>query len=123
MVWLGPEHRRTFGRIVLLVLSGLLISWLGVAALITLSFAWPHNPVPRVLLAVWAVLAAVSLAIPSPFRGKIGGGPLVLFLALPFTPFARVVGAVWPHLPEAVQDFLQGSFRRRWARLQRRQAQ
>jgi hypothetical protein len=123
MVWFGPQHRRAFGRIVLAVVSGLLISWLGVAALITLSFAWPHNPVPRVLLAVWAVLAVVSLAIPSAVRGRIGGGPLMLLLAAPFVPVACAVVAVWPHLPEAVQDFLEGNFRsHRWARRQRKQS-
>jgi hypothetical protein len=123
MVWLGPQHRATLGRLALAIVSGLLLSWLGVAALITLSLAWPHNPVPRALLVVWAVLAAASFAIPGAFRGKTGGGPLVLLLAVPFMPFALAAIAVWPHLPDAVQDFLQGNFRsHRWARQQRKQA-
>jgi len=109
--------------LVIAILSGWLILWLGVAVLITLSFAWPHNPVPPVLLAVWAVLAAVSFAIPGAFRGKTGGGLPVLFLAVPFMPFVRAALAAWPHLPEAVRDFLEGNFRsRRRARLQRKQA-
>jgi hypothetical protein len=117
MVWFGPEHRRTLGRIALAVLSGVLLSWLGLATLITLSFAWPRNPVPRVLLAAWTVLVVVAFAIP----GKSGRRSLVLLLAVPFMPFARAAIAVWPHLPEAVQDFLQGNFRsHRRARLQRK---
>jgi hypothetical protein len=111
MVWLGPEHRQLVGRVVLAGLFGLLITWLGVAALITLSLDWPHDPVPRVVLAVWAVLTAVSLAIPGPFGGRIGGSPLVLVLAAPVMPFARAAIPVWPHLPEAVQDFVRGNFR------------
>jgi hypothetical protein len=123
MVWLGPSHRRAISRIVVAVLSGLLLSWLAVAALIALSLAWPRNPVPRALLAVWAVLAVVSLAIPGAFRGKISASLLIFFLAAPFMPFVRAAVAVWPHLPEAIRDFLEGNFRsRRRARLHRTHA-
>jgi hypothetical protein len=123
MVMFGPSHARSIRRIAIAVVSGLLVSWLGVAALIALSVAWPHNPVPRVLLAVWGVLAAVSFATwGSPFKAFRGRG-LVLVLAVPLLPLARAGVAVWPHLPAAVQDFLEGNFRaRRRARLQRRQA-
>jgi hypothetical protein len=117
MVWFRPEHGRIFGRIVIVILCGWLMSWLGVGALIALSFARPHDPVPRVLLAVWAVLAAVSFAIPGAFRGKIGGRLPLLFLAVPFMPFARAAVAIWPHLPEAIRNFLEGGSRsRRWAK-------
>jgi hypothetical protein len=117
MVMLGPGHARSIRRLAIAVLSGLLISWLGVAALITLSVAWPHNPVPRILLVVWAALAAVSIAIPGAFRRKICGMGPVLVLAVPFVPLARAVCAVWPRLPAAVQDFLEGNLRsHRWAR-------
>jgi hypothetical protein len=123
MVWWGPEQARSFRRLVIAILSGWLASWLGVAALITLSVVLPHNPVPRILLAVWAVLAAVSLAIPGAAFGTGRLGPLVLVPALPFLPFARAAVAVWPHLPDAVQDLLEGDFRsHRWARQQRKQA-
>lgn len=64
MVWWGREQVRSFRRLIIAGLSGWLMSWLGVAALITLSIILPHNPVPRVLLVLWAVLAAVSLAVP-----------------------------------------------------------
>ena len=123
MVMFGPEHVRGIRRLVIAILSGWLISWLGVGVLIALSVAWPHNPIPRVLLVVWAVLAVVSFAIPgSSLRAIRGRGPM-LILAVPFLPLARAAFAVWPHLPEAVQDFLEGDFRRRrWARLQRKQA-
>lgn len=122
MTW-GPEEGRSFRRLLIAVLSGWLVSWLGVGALITLSVARPHNPIPRVLLAAWAVLVAVSFAIPGISRRTLRGSRAVLVLELPFVPFARAAHAVWPHLPEAVQDFLDGSFRsRRPARLWRRQA-
>ena len=123
MVWWGREQARSFSRLVIAVLSGWLVSWLGVAALITLSVVLPHNPVPRVLLVVWAVLAAASLAIPgAPFgAGRLSA--LVLVLAVPFMPLARAAVAVWPHLLHAVQDLLEGNFRsHHWARLQRKQA-
>jgi hypothetical protein len=123
MVMLDPGGGRALRRIVIALFSGWLVSWLGVAALITLSVAWPHNPIPRVLLVAWAVLAAVSFAIPGISRWAIGGRAAVLVLAVPFVPIARAAVAVWPHLPDAVRDLLEGSFRRhRWARQQRKQA-
>ena len=120
MVWWGPDQGRLFSRIVIAMLSGWLISWSGVAALIALSVAWPHDSVPRVLLLAWAVLAAASLVIPG--VGRKFSWP-VLVLGFPFVPFLRAAVGVWPHLPEAVQDFFEGSFRRRRrARQQRKQA-
>jgi len=56
MVMIGPSQGRSFVRLLLAVLSGLVLSWLGVAALITLSVTG-HGPVPWVLLVVWAALA------------------------------------------------------------------
>jgi hypothetical protein len=99
------------------------MSWLGVAALITLSVALPHNPVPRVLLVCWAVLAAVTLAVPGFGFGVGRLRILVLVLMVPFLPFVRATTAIWPHLPHAVRDLLEGNFRsHRRVRLQRRQA-
>ena len=52
--------------------------------------------------------------------GSIRARELVLLLAVPFVPLARVAVTVWPHLPDAVQDFLEGNVRgHRRARLQR----
>lgn len=123
MVWWGREQARSFRRLIIAGLSGWLMSWLGVAALITLSTVSPHNPVPRVLLVLWAGLAAVSLAVPG-FR--FGGGRLpilVLVLMVPFLPLARATTGIWPHLPHAIRNVLEGKFRsRRRARLQRKQA-
>ena len=118
---MGPVPLQGLARLVIAALFGWLVSWLGVAILITLSVARPHDPIPRVLLVVWAVLVAVSFAIPSwEIRGQSW---LVLVLAVPLVPLVRAAVAVWPHLPEAVQDLLEGNFRRhRWARLQRKQA-
>jgi hypothetical protein len=123
MVWWGREQARSFSRLLLAILAGWLVSWLGVAALAASSVALPHNPVPRVLLVAWAVLAAASLAIPGASFGAARLSGPVLVLALPFLPVARTAVAVWPHLPHALQDLLEGSFRsHRWARLQRKQA-
>lgn len=120
MAWLGPGHG--FLRLVVAVLSGWVISWLGVAGLITLCVIWPHNPLPLLLLVVWATLVAVSLAIPGASLIRSLRWP-VLILAVPFVPFLRAAVGVWPHLPDAVRDFLEGSFRRhRWARQQRKLA-
>ena len=104
------------------MLSGWLVSWLGVAALITLTVAFSRNPVPWALLVAWAVLAAVSLVIPgASLGGRIRGALLVL--ALPFMPFLRAAIALWPHLPPAVKDLLEGSFRsHRSTRRQSKQA-
>jgi hypothetical protein len=122
MVMFGPEGGRGIHRLMIAILFGLLVSWLGVAALITLSVTWPHNPIPLVLLVVWAVLAAVSFAIPGALRAILGRGP-ALVLVVPFVPLARAALALWPHLPKAVQDLLEGDFRRhRRARLQRKQS-
>jgi hypothetical protein len=123
MVWLSPEQGRSLRRLILALLGGWLASWLGVAALVALGVAWPHNPVPWVLLAVWAVVAAASLAIPGArFRARKTSAPM-LVLAFPFLPLARAAVTVWPHLPPAVQDLLEGSFRsHRWSRLRRKQA-
>jgi hypothetical protein len=120
-MYLGGEEGRLFGRLMIAMLSGWLASWLGVAALTTLAVAFPRNPVPWVLLVAWAVLVAVSLVIPGARLGDRSWPWLVL--GLPFMPFMRAAIALWPHLPPAVVDLLEGSFRsRRWARRQRKQA-
>ena len=99
------------------------MSWLGVAALVALSVALPHNPAPRVLLVVWVVLAAASLAIPGGRFGVVRLRSLLLVLAVPFMPIARAAIAVWPHLPHAVQDLLAGNGRsHQWFMLRRRRA-
>jgi hypothetical protein len=49
MVWWGRKQARSFSRLLIAILAGRLVSWLGVAALVALSVALPHNPVPRVL--------------------------------------------------------------------------
>jgi hypothetical protein len=126
MVDFGPEHVRGLRRIALAILSGWLLSWLGVAALVTLSVVRPHNPIPRVLLVVWAGAVVLSLAIPNASFGAIRGKGSVLFLILtiPFVPLACAASAVWPHLPETVKDLLEGNFRRRRsARLQRKRGE
>jgi uncharacterized SAM-binding protein YcdF (DUF218 family) len=104
---------RGVARLIIALLAGWLISWLGVAVLIALSVAWPHNPDPRLLLGTWAFLVVICLAITGG-RGhgdsKIGWPVLVLYLA--FLPFALAAIAIWPRLPKGVQAILEGNFRR-----------
>jgi hypothetical protein len=119
----GPGASQELPRLMLAILGGWLLSWLGVAALITLSVARPHNPIPRILLEVWAGLSAISLAIPGGSPGASRGRLLMLVLAAPFLPLARVGAALWPHLPDTVKDLLEGNFRSHlWARQQRKHA-
>jgi hypothetical protein len=102
-----------FARLIIALLAGWLISWLGVAALIALSVAWPHNPDPRLLLGAWAFLIVVCLA-KTGGRGR-GDSKIswpLLFLELAFLPFALAAIAIWPRLPEGVQAILEGNFRR-----------
>jgi hypothetical protein len=123
MVWWGREQGRSFGRLMIAAVFGWLVSWLGVAALITQSVVLPHNPVPRGLLVLWAVLAAVALTIPGFSLGAGRVRALMLVLAVPYLPLARAAVAVWPRLPHAVRDLLEGNFRNhRWIRRQRKQA-
>jgi hypothetical protein len=109
----GPTHAKGLRRIAVAVLSGLLVSWFGVGALIVLSLAWPHNPTPRLLLMAWIVLALGSLAIPGASVRFIRRRGLLVVMAVPFVPFARAAVVVWPHLPRAVRARLEGSPPRR----------
>jgi hypothetical protein len=119
MFFMTPAAR-SLVRYILALLACCLVSWLGVAALVTLGIIWPHNPVPWILLAVWGVLISVVLAIPgASFRDE----PVQLIVFFAFLPFGAAAMFIWPRLPPAVQDLLQGRFRiRQQARRQRRQA-
>jgi hypothetical protein len=67
MTW-SPEHSRALGRIVLAMFAGIVVSWLGLAALLALTIIfWPTNQVALVLLGVW--LCASLLA----WCGQVGG--------------------------------------------------
>ena len=108
------EASEGLARILIAVFLGLLVSWLGVAALITLVILWPHNPVPLILLVAWAVLVLVLLVNPgSSGRTIRAESPALILMALPFLPIAGSALVIWPHLPSVVQELLEGSFRSR----------
>jgi len=50
---LTPKQGRSLAWMLLGAWAVTVLSWLGVAALVTLSVLWPANQVPHVLLAVW----------------------------------------------------------------------
>jgi hypothetical protein len=102
---------RAIRRLLIAAVTGWLVSWLAVGALITLSIAWPHNWVPRVLLVAWAVLAAVSLAIPGSKSSSLDRW-LLLVLAAPAAPFTRAATVVWSLLPKAFSGFPGGQLPR-----------
>lgn len=117
----GPEHGRGFGRYLIGIFACWTVAWLGVAALITLSALLPRNPVPLILLAAWAVLAACSLVIPGDSRLTIREDLAEILLALPFLPLARAMSGI-RSLPEAAEDLLEGISRYRLARWWRKRA-
>jgi hypothetical protein len=51
-------------RLLLAVLAGVVVGWLGVAALLAVSIVWPTNQVPHVLLGIWLCLIAAGLVLP-----------------------------------------------------------
>jgi hypothetical protein len=56
--------------VLLAVLAGVVVPWLGLAALVALSILWPANQVPHVLLGVWLCVAVAYLVVPLlPGRG------------------------------------------------------
>ena len=60
---MDQQNARTLGRILLAVLAGIVVSWLGLAALVSLNILWPANQVLHVLLGVWLGVAAVYLGV------------------------------------------------------------
>lgn len=86
----GPGHQRAFLRLFVALLAGLVVSWGGVAALITLSVLWPRNLVPPILLAVWVLSAVASVAMSGPderWPGRPEGWAILLWA--PLHPLCR----------------------------------
>jgi len=59
------QNARSIGRVLLAALVGIVMSWLGLAALVALSILWPANEVRHVLLGVWVCVIAVHLGVSS----------------------------------------------------------
>lgn len=66
-------NRRTADAIrwiLLAVLAGIVVPWLGLATLVALSILWPANQVPHVLLGIWLCVTTAYLVLPLlPGRG------------------------------------------------------
>ena len=94
MMW-GPQQSRALGRIVLAGLSGIVVSWLGLAALVALTIIlWPGGLVPLVLLGVWLCAIVACLVWPS---GRLWRDQSLrtLILMAPLDPIARGGGWIW----------------------------
>lgn len=63
---------RALSRLIVLVLTGIFISWLAVLTLAALSFLWPANQVPHVLVGVWLGVIAGYLLTPVLPGGGLG---------------------------------------------------
>jgi hypothetical protein len=94
----SPEHSRSLGRIVLAMFAGIVVSWLGLAALVALSIIlWPAPSVPLVLLGVWLCAIVAGLLWPGGrlWRDQSLFGQILL---APLDPIARVGGRIWKAL-------------------------
>lgn len=93
-----PEHSRAIGRIVLAMFAGIVVSWLGLAALVVLSIIlWPTNQVALVLLGVWLCAIVACLVWPGGRVWRQESLPMQILLA-PLDPRARVGGRIWTAL-------------------------
>jgi hypothetical protein len=90
VVWMDPTTARALQRMFLTLLAGIVISWAGVVALMTLSVLWPGNHIPQILLAVWVLAAAASVAMAWP-QDERQAGPSkgALLVMAPFYPLLR----------------------------------
>jgi zinc transporter ZupT len=58
------SNARSLRRLLTLVFTGIVVSWLGMLTLVALSFLWPANQVPHVLLGVWLGVITAYLLKP-----------------------------------------------------------
>jgi hypothetical protein len=94
MMW-GPQQGRALARIALAALSGVVVSWLGLAALVALTIIlWPGGLVPLLLLGVWLCAIVACLVWPG---GRLWRDPdlRTLILMAPLDPIARAGGWIW----------------------------
>jgi hypothetical protein len=97
MTW-TPEHSRAIGQIVLAMFAGIVVSWLGLAALVVLTIIlWPTNQVPLVLLGVWLCAIVTGLLWPGGRLWQHQSLPTQILLA-PLDPLARLGGRIWTAL-------------------------
>jgi hypothetical protein len=61
---MGRQNSRAMSWTLLVVLAGIVVPWLGLAALVALSILWPANQIPHVLLAIWLCVTTAYLVLP-----------------------------------------------------------
>jgi hypothetical protein len=88
MMW-NDEASRAVTRVVLVVGTGIVVSWLGLAALVTLSVLWPANQVPHVLLGGWLCAIVVRQLWAGLSLEDTSGLWRILFA--PFDPIFHVI--------------------------------
>jgi hypothetical protein len=91
MMW-DQKASRALSQVLLGVWTGISMSWLGLAALVILSFLWPANQVPHVLLGVWLCAIVARLVWPGLERGELSLSWQILFA--PFDPIFQAGGWV-----------------------------
>lgn len=89
---MNQRTARAVVRLLLAVWAVVVVSWLGVAALVALSILWPANQVPHVLLGLWLCMIVAQLVRPQQsFRHDDDGLPLRIL----FAPMAVLGPVVW----------------------------
>jgi apolipoprotein N-acyltransferase len=92
---LTPQQGRSIARMLLAVWAGMVVSWLGLAALVALSMLWPANQVPHVLLGVWlCAIVALQVWPGERFRRRDLGLPMQIFYA-PLDPILLLGHRTW----------------------------
>jgi uncharacterized membrane protein len=90
MVYMDRAGARALQRMFLPLLAGIVVSWAGVVALMTLSVLWPRNHIPQILLAAWVLAAIASVAMAWPQDEKQPGPTKgALLVMAPFLPLLR----------------------------------
>jgi hypothetical protein len=67
VVPLSPKQGRAVSRMLLAGWAAVMVSWMGLAALVALSILWPANQVPHVLLGVYLCAIVAQCTWPSRF--------------------------------------------------------
>jgi putative copper export protein len=94
---LTPKQGRAIARILLAAWATIVLSWLGLAALVALSILWPANQVPHVLLGVWlGAIAAVQIWAAKRFARR-DGLAMQIFRA-PSDPLLMAGHRIWTAL-------------------------
>lgn len=93
MMW-NEEASRAVTLVLLVAGTAIVVSWLGLAALVTLSVLWPANQVPHVLLGVWLCAIVARLLWVRLSRGHDASWFWQILLA-PIDPIFQAGAWIW----------------------------